>query len=198
MTQEVLWGKMYAIKLLIFDDDELVEEVYNLNTKLQLLDEVEAQKEDPKEQIEAIESGKPDKGLTSMSFARGIGSLTKKGTRVIGKSASVISNPVLNNSVSRFAMRGVTTVTNPLLNNPVANVVKQGTKAGGNLVTSGGKLVYSGTVAGGNLVTSGGKVVFSCLTEPTSGYRRNMEEFAKATENPNEHVKKRHATNFSK
>lgn len=83
MTRELLWGKMYAVKLQIFDDDDLVQQIYELNKKLQFLDEPEDEK--PLETVKAVDADKCAEGQASMTWPRGlVTNVVKYGARVIG------------------------------------------------------------------------------------------------------------------
>lgn len=43
MPEELFWGKLAAVKLLIVDDDDLLEQMFELNKKLHFIDQTEAQ-----------------------------------------------------------------------------------------------------------------------------------------------------------
>lgn len=88
MSLSHLQGKLAAVKVLIFDNDELVQQIYELNKALELLDESAIQQktaQEREEDIQAAENGNPDAGLSSAFWNRDVlGGLSSAATKFGG------------------------------------------------------------------------------------------------------------------
>lgn len=60
MTRDLLWGKLVAVKWLVFDDDQVVKAFKNINEELQLLDNKKMlnRMKTPEQFVRAIERGR--------------------------------------------------------------------------------------------------------------------------------------------